>query len=386
MPPPPPEKSKPRDPLWAKLCIILGAVIAVVSGSVVIVPKALAGWATANIDQEKFIPSEIAGKNIDGPINVLLIGMDERSGGKALIRSDTIIIAHIPATHDRVYLISIPRDTYVRIPDYPPSGFVGWSTKINAAFAYGASKDGKVDPTPEGRRRGAELLMLTINNLVPGGIQFHGAAIINFDGFLKVLEAIDGVHMCVDVETRSQHYNKDGVRKGYKYWPYSQQKVYPVGCYHMEPWEALDFSRQRNFPNGDYTRQKHQQMLLMAMLKKIASKGTLTDLNKVLELQKVAGDLLTLDLQAAPIEDWFFTLRNLRPDDLVMIKTNGGKVNPNPNGEGELLTEDSLELLQAVQQDKVFEFLTKHRDWIASAPSDPKSGEQGAEPGTDDGQ
>ncbi|HLT11268.1 MAG TPA: hypothetical protein VK028_10735, partial [Micromonosporaceae bacterium] len=62
------------------------------------------------------------------------------------------------------------------------------------------------------------------------------------------------------------------------------------------------------------------------------------------------------------------------------------KVNPNPNGEGELLTEDSLELLQAVQQDKVFEFLTKHRDWIASAPSDPKSGEQGAEPGTDDGQ
>src|SRR5688572_9651632 len=109
-------------------------------------------------------------------------------------------------------------------------------------------------------------------------------------------------------------------------------------------------------------------MLLMAMLMKIASKGTLTDLNKVLELQKVAGDLLTLDLQAAPIEDWFFTLRNLRPDDLVMIKTNGGKVNPNPNGEGELLTEDSLELLQAVQQDKVFEFLTKHRDWIASAP------------------
>ena len=142
--------------------------------------------------------------------------------------------------------------------------------------------------------------MLTINQLVPGGLRFNGAAIINFDGFLKVLEAIDGVDMCVDQETRSMHYDINGVEWNYKSVPKNIQKVYEVGCYPMQAWEALDFSRQRDFPNGDYTRQRHQQQLLMAILKKVTSKGVLTDLGKVLELQKAAGDLFTLDLGSGP--------------------------------------------------------------------------------------
>jgi anionic cell wall polymer biosynthesis LytR-Cps2A-Psr (LCP) family protein len=366
-PPPPP---KVADPLWAKICLIAGAIVAIVSGAVVVVPKVVAAWATANIPQENLIPPEIAGDNIDGPINFLLLGMDERIGEEDLIRADTIIIVHIPASHDAIYMVSLPRDSQVAIPDYPKSDFIGFRTKINAAFAYGARTDGRVDPSTEGRRRGAELTMLTINNLVPGGLRFNGAAIINFDGFIKVLEAIDGVDMCVDQETRSQHYDKNGVFRDYKNAPYDMQKVYPVGCYHMAPWEALDFSRQRDFPNGDYTRQRHQQQLLMAILKKVTSRGVLTDLGKVVDLQKSAGDLLTLDLGAAAPEDWFITLRSLRADDVVMIKTNGGKTYPLPGGD-EQLTEDTMGLLKAVHDDTIFDFLARHPDWIASSPTQP---------------
>ena len=46
-----------------------------------------------------------------------MLGMDERSSkSKDLIRADTIIIAHIPKTHDRIFLISLPRDAEVQIP------------------------------------------------------------------------------------------------------------------------------------------------------------------------------------------------------------------------------------------------------------------------------
>ena len=75
-----------------------------------------------------------AGKNIDGAINVLMLGMDERQNSTALIRTDSIIIAHITAAHDKVYLISLPRDTMVDVPAYPASGFRGGTLKLTESF------------------------------------------------------------------------------------------------------------------------------------------------------------------------------------------------------------------------------------------------------------
>ena len=96
----------------------------------------------------------------------------------------------------------------------------------------------------------------------------------------------------------------------------------------------------------------------------------------MLELQQAAGDLFTLDLGKAPIEDWFFTLQSLRADDVTMIKTNGGKTYPLPGG-NERLTEETMELLKAVHDDKVFDFLARHPDWIASA-REPRRGQRPA--------
>jgi LCP family protein required for cell wall assembly len=358
---------KRRDPLWAKLCIIFGALVMVLSGVGVVVPRVLANWATGDIPIEELIPAELQGENIDGAINLLLLGMDERKNSTALIRADTIIIAHIPETHDQVYLISLPRDLEVAIPDFEPTNFRGFRTKINAAFAFGArDKDGKPDNSARGRQLGANLTMQTINNLVPGGLKFNGAAIINFAGFKSILEAIEGVQMCVDVETRSIHYDKNG-KYHTEVTNVSQRKVYKKGCYHMEGWEALDFARQRKgLAEGDYARQRHQQQLLMAMFKKMMSKGVVTDPGKIAELQKVAGDLLTLDLGKTAVLDWVFTLKGIGADGIVPIMTNGGKYTPIGNG-NERLSEDSMELLKAVHDDTVFDFLSAHPDWIPPA-------------------
>jgi anionic cell wall polymer biosynthesis LytR-Cps2A-Psr (LCP) family protein len=361
-----PEKPKLRDPLWAKLCLIAGAIIMVASGLGVVAPKIIANWATAEIPKDDLIPDELVGENIDGAINLLLLGMDQRSSNKTEpIRADTMILVHIPKSHDSIYMISFPRDAEVQIPDYPPTGFKGFRTKINAAFAGGArTPDGKPDPSAAGRKRGAALTMKTINNLVPGGLKFNGAAIINFEGFQKVLKAIGGVRMCIDVETRSIHYDKEGRYHRYEV-PFPDRKVYKVGCRNLTDKEALDYARQRHFDTGDYVRQRHQQQLLMAIFKKLVSKGTLTDLGKVRELQKVAGDLLTLDLGKTDIIDWIFTLKSLGPEDVVMIKTNGGKLNPIGNG-NERLSEETMELLQSVHDDTVYDFLVKHPTWITT--------------------
>jgi LCP family protein required for cell wall assembly len=336
------------------------------SGALVVVPRVAANWATKDI-QEQLLPEELTGANIDGPINVLLLGMDERAGNSTEpIRTDSMIMVHIPADHKTVYMVSLPRDAEVAIPDFPESNFKGWRTKINAAFAFGNLKNGKPDPTTEGRRRGVKLTVQTINNLVPGGLKFNAVAIINFDGFRDVLDVIGGVYMCVDERTTSVHFDKAG-----KYHTMverlSDRKVYEKGCREMAGWEALDFARQRyNVTGGDYGRQKHQQQLLMAIFKKLTSKGVMTDPSTLLKLQGAAGDLLTMDLGKTAVADWLFTLKGLTAQSVVMIKTNGGIPNPAPSGSNEILSNDSMNLLKAVHDDTVYDFVVKHPTWVAT--------------------
>ncbi|MDT5025046.1 MAG: hypothetical protein QOE61_1472, partial [Micromonosporaceae bacterium] len=222
---PPASKVKRRDPIWAKLCLIVGALVMVGSGTLVVLPRMLVNAATKGITKDMGIPAELRGANIDGAINILLLGMDERAGNSTdPIRTDSMIIAHISADHKQAYMISLPRDTEVAIPDFPESNFKGYRTKINAAFAFGNLKNGKPDTSDAGRNRGVKLTLQTINNLVPGGLKFNAVAVISFAGFRNVLDVIGGVYMCVDERTLSVQFDKLG--KYHSHVEPSQAKVY----------------------------------------------------------------------------------------------------------------------------------------------------------------
>jgi LCP family protein required for cell wall assembly len=363
---------KATSPLWTRICVVLGSIVMVLSVAGVVVPRLVAAWATSNIPKANLIPDALQGNDISGAINFLLLGMDERTGNKDLIRADSIIIVHISADHKSAYMVSLPRDAQVTIPAYPPTGYQGGVDKINAAFAFGSmTPQEQGDDSTAGRERGAALTIETINNVVPGGLKFNGAAIISFDGFRDILKAIDGVDLCVDVETRSIHYDYKGIQHTNEV-PYDLQKVYKVGCQHMDPTSALDYSRQRHyFDTGDYVRQRHQQQLLMAIFHKMFSAGTLTDPSKVAAIQGAAGQLLTLDPGRNSILDWLFTLKGLDPKHVVMIKTNGGQLYPGSISGNEAFSPDSMDMLKAVHDDNLIDFLGRHPDWI-TADNTPK--------------
>lgn len=368
--PPQALKSSRKSPKWAKLCVIIGAVLMVVSGGVVASIKVAVNVATGDLKQEDLLGTDREeGANIDGAINILLLGMDERKNND-LIRTDSIIIAHIPASHDAIYMVSIPRDSRVEIPAFSDTNYAGGTDKINAAFAMGNRKNGQGDSSTEGRQRGVRLLVKTLKNLVPGGITFNAVGIINFEGFRDILKALGGVYMCIDTTVESEHYDSTG-----KYHTSTRKenvrnkKTYKKGtCRHFEAWEALDYARQREgVTGGDYARQRHQQQMLMAIFKELTSKGTLTNPSKFNELKSAAGKLLTLDLGGQEIIDWIFTLKGLDASAVTMIKTNGGNFNSQLiNGQSfEVLSDDSMKLLKAVHDDTVYEFLVAHPSWIA---------------------
>jgi hypothetical protein len=88
---------------------------------------------------------------------------------------------------------------------------------------------------------------------------------------------------------------------------------------------------------------------------------------KAVQVMNAAGRALTVDTQGIPIETWAYTLRNITDNELTMLKTNGGKVNSvlDPAlGACELLTPESRELFEALNADRLDDFVLAHPDFV----------------------
>jgi anionic cell wall polymer biosynthesis LytR-Cps2A-Psr (LCP) family protein len=144
-------------------------------------------------------------------------------------------------------------------------------------------------------------------------------------------------------------------------------QIYRPGCQPFNGWQALDFVRQRELlPDGDYGRQRHQQQFLRAVFTAALGQGVATDLGRLRRVVDAAGQALTLDTRGVGLDEWLFSLRHLRPNNLVTVRTNGGKlVNLTRHGiDYQLLNDDSTTLLHTLADDTVDRFLTVHPDWI----------------------
>ncbi|HKE65976.1 MAG TPA: LCP family protein [Micromonosporaceae bacterium] len=387
-----------RSPLWAKLLVVLGALVLVGGVGAMAAVKLELHQIDHAVTKENLLGSVAApftGSTVNGPLNILLVGSDQRptetDGGHA----DTIIIVHIPASHDRAYLISIPRDTGVRIPAFKPSRYSGGSNKINAAFVFG-SQNGAGDAG------GFQLLAATIKQNF--GITFNGGAIVDFNGFTDILKKLGGVNMYVDETTYSIHFGVN-IRTGKPAVPYhinpntgvpycqpgytfdknplqcalpgTRPNVYKIGNQHMTPSQALDYVRARDGLVGtDYARQRHQQQFIKAVVQEAYNQG-LSDPFKLQSFIGSLGKALVIDSRIS-VTDWIFTLKGITPSALVAIKTNDGQTVDYDGSAGPIagsvqsLNADSKKLLAAVVADKTANddniglFLQTHQDWAAN--------------------
>ncbi|WP_426506861.1 LCP family protein [Dactylosporangium sp. McL0621] len=378
--PPTGERPKPpsalrrtrRDPRWARTLVVTGAIMMLLAGGAFVAKDLFVGYVTGNVQQDDLIvpAAEQQGRHAsnNGAKTILLVGTDTRpdqSPGDA-VRSDSIIVVHVPADHSSAYLISIPRDTWVRIPEFSNgrARYYGGHDKINAAFAVGGLKlTGR-----EQRRYGMALLADTIEE--NWGLTFDAAAIVDFAGFTQIVEVLGGVDMYVDQETRSVHIGHDA--KGETKVPYIQRfntsggtdlipvagitpQTYHVGYQHLEPWQALDYVRQRDtLPNSDYDRQRHQQQFIKALLRGIAGRDTLTDPAKLRKVLDVVGQSMTIDSGGIDLQDWIFALKGIGGDTLLTVKSNNGTFHESSVQPGaEALDDTTLALLEAVRADRV---------------------------------
>jgi LCP family protein required for cell wall assembly len=280
------------------------------------------------------VPSTRAHAPVVGPLNFLLLGSDYRADDPEMgQRSDTIIVAHLTQAMDRVFLVSIPRDLLVDIPALPSLDFPGDRTKINAAFQFG-----------HGGLGGAQLVSATLTDLT--GIRFDGAVAVDFAGMVHAVDLFGGVTMCVDTPVVSIH----------------TERSFEPGCQLMSSDVVLDYLRQRDFPDGDFTRQRHQQQFLSAVFDEVLSAGTLSNPVRLDSLLQQVASSMTVDLGGADLPDLLFALRGLSPGDLTGIKV---PFSFQTIGEQAyvIASDEAAGLWEALRTDTLGDWAATHEQW-----------------------
>ncbi|TQJ25077.1 LytR family transcriptional attenuator [Micromonospora sp. A202] len=275
------------------------------------------------------------GADITGPLNLLLVGVDTRVSVPGWEpHSDAVLVLHVPKGLGRAYLFSLPRDLLVDIPAFPKAGYKGGKTKLTHAMSFGSRVPGK--PKEPSTAQGYELLRSTVAGYT--GLRIDAGAVLTFNGFDKLVNALGGVDIYVDQRVESMHRRPDGkyresVPGGYT----GPQQVYEKGEQHLNGWQALDYARQRYITGGDYARQRHQQQLIKAMTSKILDEGLARQPERVDQVVAALGNTL-IYVGGRRIVDIAYALGGMPENKFVLVGLPGSGVGKGSAYRGEQLT------------------------------------------------
>ena len=179
--------------------------------------------------------------------------------------------------------------------------------------------------------------------------------LLDFAGFAQVTDALGGVDMTVD-ETITSIFP-----------PY---RVFTQGRHHFTGPVALDYVRQREqFPDGDITREKHQQQFLKAVMDKAASGGTLTDPPRLDAFLRSLTGAITVD-RGLSIPDLAVEFHGIRAGDLTFLTSPYAGFDTIDDQSVVIPDSDrAAALYQAVAHDRLGPYLAGHT--AKAAPSGP---------------
>lgn len=261
----------------------------------------------------------------DKSMNVLLMGADHGgadqvtddvidTGGTGQ-RSDTMMLVHVPADREGIYVMSVMRDTWLEIPGHGKH-------KINSAMAFG----------------GVPLVVQTLEGMFDSKIDH--VAVVDFQGFRDLTTALGGV----TVENKIPFTAND------------TDYFYPEGSLDLEGDRALRFVRERkSFSDGDYQRVENQQKFLKAVMDKLLRSETLTNPSKVYRVIDKVSPYVSLDdsLDAGTVAGLAIQFKGLRSDDVHLFTLPTAGTSTSADGQSIVLEDEQAvaDVGEALSQD-----------------------------------
>ncbi|WP_406152982.1 LCP family protein [Streptomyces anulatus] len=274
-------KRKPQKSRKKKALLWTGGVMAfvVVAGSA----GAYALYQKFNGNIDAIDVGDAGSKNVvtDGPMNILIIGTDKRTGKGnegygdkgSEGHADTTILFHVSEDRTNATAMSIPRDLKTEIPECETKNEDGTTTVVpgtpNERFNTSLGQNGR-DPG---------CTMRTVENIT--GLKPDHFMMVDFNAVKSLTSAVGGVKVCMAKPIDD---------------PKSHLKL-PQGESKVQGEQALALLRTRDsFGNrSDLDRIKVQQQFLGSMIREMKSSDTLTNPKKLYSLADAATKALTVD-------------------------------------------------------------------------------------------
>ena len=330
-------RSARRRRLSLVICGAMSVVVLLVAGGA----WGLTGWINDTIKRVDAGTSDAA---TTGPLNILVAGVDQRTGlthhqevllhvgDDVSTNSDTLMLVHVSADRSRVEVISIPRDSWVDIPGHGMS-------KINAAYGLG----------------GPKLMVQTVENVT--GLTINDYVEVNFLGFVKVIDALGGVNICLAQPVDDSY---SGLQLS-------------AGQHHVDGITALAYARDRHsFAASDLARIQDQQKLLSSALTSAIHSGLLANPVKLSSFISAAVSALTVDknLNVSALAD---QLRGISPQDVRFLTV--------PVANENYVTPDGQDAVQLDQQAAAALFGKLQNDQNVAPPTPTARASSKASPG-----
>lgn len=327
--------------------------------------------------------------------NILLLGY---AGGthEGTYLTDTMILASVDIKKKKAFLISIPRDVWVKLPTKSGDDF---HAKINSVYETELFPNTfpDLDTKIAGSKSDAELSKYIVSQIT--GTPVDNYVAIDFESFTKAVDILGGVDINVIKSFTDEKYPIEGKEKELcgneeqfkliePYLPnstgsaeererilrekpeldeflknatQSPQLAFPcryeklhfdAGKQHMDGETALKFVRSRQSPQdgGDFARARRQQQLIEALQSKILSVGFITKLPSLLDEMKqyVKTDIDPAMIQALLKE--VPSASQYKLASIVLSDQNVLKFGRSANGQSILISDDGMDTWTSTQK------------------------------------
>jgi len=270
------------------------------------------------------------------PVNLLVFGIDSRDGENAAIAKDSQdgavlndvnMVVHLSADRRRVDVVAIPRDTMVNMPAcHQADGreHDGWRAQINAAWSHGSGGD------TENKAEGIACVWRTVESVT--GMTLDGYIMVDFAGFVGVVDALGGVDMCLEEDFRGTGLIIE----------------LEAGHQHLDGRQALRYARTRKGFSGDQhlsgsdtDRISRQQQLIAAVVHKVLAEKSLSSFPKLHGFALALTDSLVVSPQLDSVTELAGLAYSLRSLGMSAISMMTVPVVTNPADTNRLLLDES---------------------------------------------
>lgn len=214
----------------------------------------------------------------EGQINAIFLGMAGENNNAPNL-TDTIIVMSVDKKTKEGFLLSVPRDLFIKIPG------TNLYTKINALYQEG----------------GIDSVQSILGEIT--GLSFDYDIVVDLEGVKRIIDQVGGI----DVYVEDDIYDPSFPGPNNSYQLFTLKK----GWQHLDGETALKYIRTRHEPTGDFARMARQQKVLIALRERLSSLHPLWDLGIIFDVWKTVTGHFYTNLSFQNIKTFWKMAKNI---------------------------------------------------------------------------